>query len=139
LIKANWAEATEAASCEHPRPLALARKLSDAHGFDVVITLGRYGMVCAELSGATWYLSATPTEVRDVCGAGDTVFAVLGVAQAQGHGLSHACQIANAAASQQVATVGIALPQSDLTLLFPAAAVIPPAQPPVIVGTCRKW
>lgn len=47
LIKANWAEATMAASCTNPRPLALARMLADAHGCDVVITIGRHGMVCA--------------------------------------------------------------------------------------------
>lgn len=68
LIKANWIEATEAAFCDHPRPLALARMLSDAHRCDIVITLGRHGMVCAESTQATWHLPAPPTEVRDVCG-----------------------------------------------------------------------
>lgn len=107
LIKANWAEATEAVSCEHPRPLALARMLSDAHGCDVVVTLSRYGMVCAERSGATRHLPATPTEVRDVCGAGDTVFATLAVAKITGESLPDACRAAMGAARTQVATVGI--------------------------------
>jgi len=49
-----------------------------------VITLGRCGMVCAERTGATWHLPATPTEVRDVCGAGDTVLAALAVGMIHG-------------------------------------------------------
>jgi rfaE bifunctional protein kinase chain/domain len=108
LIKANWAEATEAASCDRPPPLALARKLSDAHGCDIVVTLGRYGMVCAEHSGATWHLPAPHVEVRDVSGAGDTVFASLGFATAIGWSLRHSCRAAVSAAGYQVASVGIA-------------------------------
>lgn len=108
LIKANWAEATEAVSCEHPRPLALARKLSDVYGCDAVITLGRYGMVCAERTGATWHLPPTPTEVRDVCGAGDTVFAALGVDVITGKKLRDACRSAMCASGRQVASIGIA-------------------------------
>jgi bifunctional ADP-heptose synthase (sugar kinase/adenylyltransferase) len=95
-------------SCEHPRPLALARKLSDAHGCDVVIPLGRCGMVCAESAGATWHLPATPTEVRAVCGAGDTVFAALAVGMTTGKSLREACRAAMGAAGRQVANVGIA-------------------------------
>lgn len=108
LIKANWAEATEATSCEHPRPLALARKLSDAHRYTVVITLGRCGLVCAERSGATWHLPATPTEVRDVCGAGDTVLASIALAKITGKTLREACRAAMRAAGRQVASVGVA-------------------------------
>lgn len=113
LIKANWAEATEAASCENPRPLALARKLSDAHGCDVVVTLGRHGMVCAERPGPTWHLPATPTEVRDVCGAGDTVFAAIAQGIVTGKSLSEACQAAMGAAGIQVAKVGIAAAHAE--------------------------
>ncbi len=108
LIKANWAEATEAASCGNPRPLALARKLADAHACDVVITLGRHGMVCAESTGATRHLPATPTEVRDVCGAGDTVFAALAVALTTEMSLRDACRAAMVAAGRQVGAVGVA-------------------------------
>ena len=50
LIKANWTEATGAASCDHPRPLALARKLSDVYCCDVIVTLGRHGMIGAPCS-----------------------------------------------------------------------------------------
>ena len=109
LIKANWAEATEAASCENPRPLALARVLSDAHKCDVVVTLGRFGMVCAERSGTTWHLLAAPTEVRDVCGAGDTVLAALAVALMTGEPLRAACRAAMGAAGRQVGAVGVSV------------------------------
>lgn len=108
LIKANWIEATEAASCGNPRPLALARKLADAHRCDVVVTLGRYGMVCAERSGGVWHLPATPTEVRDVCGAGDTVFAALSVEIVTGKSLCQACRSAMGAAGRQVGALGVA-------------------------------
>jgi bifunctional ADP-heptose synthase (sugar kinase/adenylyltransferase) len=98
----------EAASRENPPPLALARKLSDAHNCDVVITLGRHGMVCAERSGATWHLPAVPTEVRDVCGAGDTVFAALAVTMITGKSFRAACRTAMGAAGRQVGEVGVA-------------------------------
>ena len=82
LIKANWAEATEAVGNHDIRPLALARRLADEHRCHVVVTIGRHGMVCAERDGATWYLPAEATEVRDVCGAGDTVLAAIGIGDA---------------------------------------------------------
>ena len=107
LIKAKWAEATEAASCEHPRPLSLARKLSDAHDCNVVITLGRHGMVCAERNGATWHLSAPRVEVRDVCGAGDTVLAAIGAGILSEPSIRRACGFAAIAAGRQVGQVGV--------------------------------
>jgi rfaE bifunctional protein kinase chain/domain len=105
LIKANLEEAT---SREKPMPLALARELSDTHRCDVVVTLGRYGMVCGERSEATWHLPAILTQVRDVCGAGDTVFASLAVAIVTGNSLREACRAAMRVAGQQVASLGIA-------------------------------
>ena len=63
-----------------------------------MVTLGRFGMVCAELTGATWHLPATPTEVRDVCGAGDTVFAALAVGVITEKSLREACRAAMGAA-----------------------------------------
>ena len=108
LIKANWIETTEAAFCEHPRPLALARELSERHRCDVVVTLGRHGLVCAERSGATWHLPAAATEVCDVCGAGDTVFAALGVARIMGKSLRQGCRSAMGAAGRQVGAIGVA-------------------------------
>ncbi len=101
-------EATEADACDNARPLALARKLSEQHSCDVVVTLGCHGMVCAERPVAVRYLPATRVEVRDVCGAGDTVLATLGVAIARGAALREACSFAVKAAAEQVSRFGIA-------------------------------
>lgn len=107
LIKANWVEATEAAGIIDPLPMALARSLSERFGCDVVVTLGRYGMVGAQRPDSSWYLPALPTLVRDVCGAGDTVFANLGAELAAGKPLRCACRSAAIVASKQVANLGI--------------------------------
>jgi rfaE bifunctional protein kinase chain/domain len=107
LIKANWAEAKEAAGVHNPRPLALARSLADRHACHVIITLGSHGMVCAEREGGTWYLPAESVEVRDVCGAGDTVLAGIGVAMLRGESLREACRFASIAAGRQVESVGL--------------------------------
>jgi D-beta-D-heptose 7-phosphate kinase/D-beta-D-heptose 1-phosphate adenosyltransferase len=64
-------------------------------------------MVCAEGSGSTWHLPAIPTEVRDVCGAGDTVFAALAVGISTGKSLRQACRAAMGAAGRQVGAVGV--------------------------------
>jgi D-beta-D-heptose 7-phosphate kinase/D-beta-D-heptose 1-phosphate adenosyltransferase len=113
LIKANLAEATEAWNYDECPPVALAEGLSEKHACDVVITLGERGLICAERGKGPWHLPAVPVEARDVCGAGDTVFASLGVTLARGWSLTKACQFAVAAASEQVATVGITLPRCN--------------------------
>ena len=89
LIKANWAEAEEAASIHDARPLALARSRADRHECHVVVTLGAQGLVCAEREWGTWYLPADCVEVRDVCGAGDTVLAAIGAAMLRGKSLAN--------------------------------------------------
>ena len=94
LIKANWAEAKEAVGSREVLPLALARRLSDDHLCHVIVTLGCHGMVCAERDRAVWYLPAEPTEVRDVCGAGDTVLAAIGVGLLNGNSRRKACWLA---------------------------------------------
>jgi bifunctional ADP-heptose synthase (sugar kinase/adenylyltransferase) len=108
LIKANWAEATEAAGVRDARPLALARSLADRHACHVIITLGGHGMVCAERDGGTWYVPAESVEVRDVCGAGDTVLAAVAEAMIGGESVREACRFASEAAGRQVGSMGIA-------------------------------
>lgn len=109
LIKANWEEAKEAAGKYDARPLALARRLAVEHRCHIVVTIGRHGMVCAELDGTTWYLPAKATDVRDVCGAGHTVLAAIGVVMFDGDSIHKACQATVVAARQQVARVGISI------------------------------
>jgi D-beta-D-heptose 7-phosphate kinase/D-beta-D-heptose 1-phosphate adenosyltransferase len=106
LIKANQVEALDVA--DKTRPLAMARQLADAHRCSIVVTYGRHGMVAAEREGGTWYSPAQATEVRDVCGAGDTVLAVLGAEMIVGKSLAEACKYASVAASQQVNRLGVA-------------------------------
>lgn len=108
LIKVNWVEATEATGEYDTRPLALARRLADAHRCSVVVTYGGHGMVAAEQKGRTWYLPGKPTNVRDVCGAGDTVLAALGTGMLGGDCLRRACLLATTVASSQVEGIGIA-------------------------------
>jgi len=107
LIKANRVEAFAVAPGQ-TLPLARARRLADAHRCSMVVTYGKYGLVVAEQQGRTWYLPAEATQVRDVCGAGDTVLAVLGVGMLDGKSLVEACKCASVAASEQVSRLGIA-------------------------------
>lgn len=106
LIKANRVEAMGVAADE-TRPLAMARRLADKHRCSVVVTYGGYGMVVAEREGGTWYLPAEATDVRDVCGAGDTVLAAINVGMLAGNSIHQACRFALRAAGNQVARVGI--------------------------------
>jgi D-beta-D-heptose 7-phosphate kinase/D-beta-D-heptose 1-phosphate adenosyltransferase len=109
LIKANRVEAL-GVSAEETRPLAMARQLADEHRCSVVVTLGGHGMVAAERAGGTWYLPAEATAVRDVCGAGDTVFAAIAMGIVSRESLLEACRLASMAAGRQVADVGIVRP-----------------------------
>ena len=112
LIKANRVEANRVeamgVATNGMRPLALARQLADEHRCSVVVTHGRHGMVVAEREGGTWYLPAEATELRDVCGAGDTVLATLGAAMLDGSCLRRACWLATRAGGRQVTELGIA-------------------------------
>ena len=65
-------------------------------------------MICAERDGATWYLPAEATVVRDVCGAGDTVLAAIGSAMLDGNCVRQTCRLAVMAGGRQVAELGIA-------------------------------
>ncbi len=96
----------EAAAGE-TRPLEMARRLADAHRCNVVVTYGGHGMVAAEQEGGTWYLPAEATEVRDVCGAGDTVLAAIGTVMVEGICLRRACRLATKTGGRQVAELGI--------------------------------
>ena len=65
------------------------------------------GLVCAEHDKDTWHLPTNRVDVRDVCGAGDTVLAALGVAVARGTSLRESCVLATSVAAQQVSRVGV--------------------------------
>jgi len=107
LIKANRSEALEMLASGYPRPLALTRQLADEHRCNVVVTYGGHGLVASDRDCGSWYLPAEATEVRDVCGAGDTVLAALGLAMLANNTLRESCKLASVSASQQVKELGI--------------------------------
>ncbi|GIW83175.1 MAG: hypothetical protein KatS3mg105_4982 [Gemmatales bacterium] len=113
LIKATRVEALRVAA-EDIRPLAMARALADEHRCSVVVTYGRHGMVAAGREGGTWYVPAESTEVRDVCGAGDTVLATLCVALCKTGPLTLACDVALGAAAKQVSKLGVDVVQPSV-------------------------
>jgi rfaE bifunctional protein kinase chain/domain len=107
LIKANWIEATEQLENTCDDPQEAARILSARHSCAVVITLGERGLVGSECDGNTWHLPAVPTDVHDVCGAGDTVLAAIGIGLASGATIYESCKVAIEAAAVQVAALGV--------------------------------
>ncbi len=134
LIKANWAEAMEAVGNHDVRPLTLARRLSDERNCHVVVTLGRYGLVCAERSGYCWYWPAESVDSKDVCGAGDTVLAAMAVALAAGQSMWEASRFTVQAAARQVSSIGI----TTISATYPnnPRAV---SSPSCFINTCRRF
>lgn len=87
-------------------------KLMDARG--VVITRGSEGMTVVEAEGGCHHLTAaSPTEVRDVTGAGDTVAATVILALASGSSLLEAACLGNLAAGIVVRRLGAATVTAD--------------------------
>lgn len=83
-----------------------ARQLANDYQCHVVVTLGRHGLVGAELAGATWYLPARPVDIRDVCGAGDTVLVAFGATVLAVDSLLQAARRASVAAAHQIFQAG---------------------------------
>ena len=82
--------------------------LRGIYGFDaVLVTKGAAGMTLHASDGAL-DIPATAREVFDVCGAGDSVVAVLAAALAVGYPLPEAARLANAAAGVVVSKSGTA-------------------------------
>jgi rfaE bifunctional protein kinase chain/domain len=85
----------------------LARQM-DALG--VLITRGSEGMTLVERDGACHHLpAATPSEVRDATGAGDTVSAVVTLSLTAGATPLDAAQLSNFAAGIVVRRLGAAI------------------------------
>jgi hypothetical protein len=102
VIKANRIEAAEALRCHVGDPPAMmARRLAIRHGCHVVVTASELGLWWSD-GQAVRRGPAVPVEVRDVCGAGDTVLATLGVAMATVGTIADGCQRAVREAAQQV-------------------------------------
>ncbi len=86
--------------------------LMDARG--VVITRGSDGMTVVEADGACQHLpAASPAEVRDVTGAGDTVAATVLLALTSGASLLDAAYLGNLAAGLVIRRLGAATVTAD--------------------------
>ena len=84
----------------------MARRLAIRHGCHVVVTGGELGLWWSD-GDRVRRVPAVPVEVWDVCGAGDTVLATLGVGAAENEAIEGSCRLAVNTASQQVATTGV--------------------------------
>lgn len=94
----------------------------------LIVTLGEYGLATISGDSDPVFHRATPREVYDAAGAGDTVAAVLAVALAAGADLDIAARLANEAA-------GIAVGRSGVSVISPgdlAAALAPQMQHKVL-------
>lgn len=90
--------------CEAGRELL---RMMEARG--VLVTRGSEGIAVIEADGACHQLpAASPSEVRDVTGAGDTVAATVTLALAAGGSLLEAAQLGNLAASLVIRRLGAA-------------------------------
>lgn len=85
---------------------------------NLIVTEGANGMNVFTPRCGSYHVPAVPAEVVDVCGAGDTVLAAIGVELARrrrevrpawtdGHELRDACQVAARLAAQQVGQLGV--------------------------------
>jgi len=100
-------EAAEALGCNLGDPPAMmARRLAIRQGCHVVVTAGELGLWWSD-GRAVRRVPAVPVQVRDVCGAGDTVLATLGVVLATGGMVDDGCQRAVREAARQVVQTGV--------------------------------
>ena len=105
--EANRIEAAEALGCHVGDPPAMmARRLAIRQGCHVVVTTGDLGLWWSD-GHAVRRVPAIPVQVRDVCGAGDTVLATLGAAMASGRRICDGCRQAVLMAAEQVGQVGV--------------------------------
>jgi D-glycero-beta-D-manno-heptose-7-phosphate kinase len=108
ILKCNRAEAEEflgeaLTPAHRPTALASIRERCDAKA--VVVTLGAEGIAWCDEHGYG-DCRAPRAEVYDVTGAGDTVIAVLALAQASGLPLAEGCRLAVHAAALSVRVMG---------------------------------
>lgn len=85
-------------------PDVLARLRVD----NLLVTLGKDGMVLVTKDGAPTHIPSIARQVYDVSGAGDTVTAWMGAALAAGASVREAAQLANFAAGVEVGKRGVA-------------------------------
>ena len=80
--------------------------LNDIHNTNILITMGKEGMILVERDGNITEIPSISYGVYDVSGAGDTVVAVISIMTAMGYTLKQSCLIANACASHVIKRIG---------------------------------
>ena len=113
LLKPNYAEALEFAGIKTKKVTisydalcAIVKEKQQPK--NLVITLGKNGMVINGEDGQITQIKSTAREVFDVSGAGDTSIAVLTAAYAKGVSLENAAKLANCASGIVVGKIGTA-------------------------------
>lgn len=104
VVKPNLKEAREMSSKQSVNEIA--KDISYKCDTNVVLTIGKDGMLVYEKSGTSRRIAAHAKQIFDVTGAGDTVNAVLALSIASGASLYNAARIANAAAGVVVQKLG---------------------------------
>lgn len=100
--------------CDTESIAVAARSLAQAAGVEaLVVTRGPHGMVVVPAQAPWHAIPAWRRSVFDATGAGDTVVALIAVSLAAGATLLEAAQVANAAASITVGSVGTVSVEPD--------------------------
>ena len=111
LLKPNYSEALEFAGIKAKKidyDMLCHMVMEKQQPKNLVITLGKNGMVINGEDGQITQIKSTAREVFDVSGAGDTSIAVLTAAYANGVSLEDAAKLANCAAGIVVGKMGTA-------------------------------
>ena len=112
LIKANVLEAGEECrrlAMPNNRASEMAGKIGRQHWPTMlIITAGAEGMYLYK-DCKSIHFPAREVEVRDVCGAGDSVMAAMAVALTNRSTIDEACLFANDVAAQQVKHLGVTM------------------------------
>ena len=109
LIKPNLEETKKAlgVNVRNEEDVEMAGKfLQKQFDANILITRGKEGMSLFEKNKKTLHVPTNTREVFDVCGAGDTVIATIGIALASEHSLEEAIILSNKAAGIAVGKVG---------------------------------
>ena len=110
VFKPNRQELEQAAGAalDLTEPQALPETREKLGVENLLLTLGRDGMVLVTKDGHLWRIPAIAREVFDVSGAGDTVTAWVGTALAAGASVREAAHLATYAAGVEVGKSGVA-------------------------------
>lgn len=98
-------------------PEAYARRFLELGAQHVVLTMGSEGVLLVDASGMT-FQAASPVEVVDITGAGDSFWAGLLLAARDGYALSDAIRVGLAVAAMKIQQVGPLTQKIDRAALY---------------------